>query len=154
MIRLEEEQVKPGLTIGQSAEMEILVTPEMRAQFSGETVHQLLSTSALVHHLEWVARQILLPYLEPHEEGMGSHVDIAHMVLTPVGMKIQLKATVTDIRDNRVECEVEASNWRGKIAKATVVQAIVQRTWLENKIREMTMIEGIVREGEGLQTFR
>jgi fluoroacetyl-CoA thioesterase len=140
--------VKAGLQIGQTAEMEFTVTPEMRAQFGGEIVHDLLSTSTLVHYTEWVARLIILPYIEEHEEGMGSHVDISHLMMTPVGMKIQLKATVTAIRDNKVECEVEACNFRGKVAKATITQAIVQKQWLENKIREMALINGIVREQE------
>jgi fluoroacetyl-CoA thioesterase len=140
--------VKAGLQIGQTAEMEFTVTPEMRAQFGGETVHDLLSTSTLVHYMEWAARRIILPYIEEHEEGMGSHVDISHLMMTPVGMKIQLKATVTAIRENKVECDVEASNFRGKVAKATITQAIVQKQWLENKIREMALINSIVREQE------
>jgi fluoroacetyl-CoA thioesterase len=140
--------VKPGIEVGQSAEMEMMVTPEMRAQFGGETIHNLLSTSALVYHLEWVARKTIEDYLEDNEEGMGSRVDVSHLMMTPIDMKIRLKATITDIRDNKVECEVEASNIRGKVAKATVVQAIVQKPWLENKVRELALINSIAREAE------
>lgn len=145
--------MKPGLRLGQTAELEITVADNMRAQFGNEVVHELLSTSALVHHIEWVARMTIIDFLETHEEGMGSRVDISHLMMTPVGMKVRLKATITDIRDNKIECEVEASNPRGKIARATVVQAIVQKTWLQNKIREMTLINSIVREQEH-QTLR
>jgi predicted thioesterase len=67
-------------------------------------------------------------------------------MLTPIGMKVKLRATVSSIRDNKIECEVEASNWRGKVARGTVTQSVIQKSWLEQKIREMEVVDGIVRE--------
>ncbi len=75
-------------------------------------------------------------------------MNVNHLMMTPVGVKLKLKARIVSVRENRVECEVEASNWRGKVAKATVMQAIVQRPWLENKIREMTLINGLIVQHE------
>lgn len=138
--------MKPGLKVGQTSEIEFEVTPKMVAQFKGKVVHELLSTSYLVQELEWAARQTILPYLEAHEEGMGSHVDVHHIMLAPVGITVKVKATVTEIRDNKIECEVEASNFRGKVAKGTVLQAVVDKSWVEKKIAEMEVVEGIVRE--------
>lgn len=140
--------MKPGLQIGQTAEIEITVEPEMRAQFEGQTVHHLFSTSSLVHQMEWVCRKIILPYLEPHEEGMGAQVDVSHLMLTPVGMKVKLKATVAEIRENKIVCEVEAYNVRGKIARGTITQAIVEKAWLANKMKELTVIEHIAKDAE------
>jgi fluoroacetyl-CoA thioesterase len=135
--------MKPGIKPGQTAEIEFLVTPEMFAQFQGTLVHELLSTSALVYQMEWAARQIILPYLEAHEEGMGSRVDVHHSMMTPGGVKVKVRATVTEIRDNKIECEVEATNARGKVAKGVVVQAIVEKSWVSNKIREIEVVDGI-----------
>ena len=135
--------MKSGLMKGQSAELEITVTPDMEAQFGGQLVHPLYSTSALVHHMEWAARKTILPYLEEHEEGMGSHVEVSHLMLTPTGMNIKIKAVVSDIRDHRIECEVEAFNSRGKVARGTIVQTVVEKKWLEQKVREFTVINGI-----------
>ena len=138
--------MKPGLSVGQIAELEIMVTPDMVAAFEGQTVHPLYSTSSLVHHMELAARKTILPYFEDHEEGMGLHVDVHHTMFTPVGMKVKIRAIVSAIRDTKIECEVEAFNWRGKIAKGTVVQSVIQKSWLEQKIREMEVVDGIVRE--------
>jgi len=126
--------MKSGLAPGQTAEVEITVTPDMRAQFEGKTVHDLYSTSALVHHMEWAARKTILPFLETKEEGMGTHVEVDHLMMTPVGMKVTIKATVSDIKDNKVDCHIEAFNARGKICKGRVTQAIVAREWLEEKV--------------------
>jgi fluoroacetyl-CoA thioesterase len=128
---------------GQTAQLEITVSPDMEAQFGGQLVHPLYSTSALVHHMEWAARKTILPYLEAHEEGMGSHVEVSHLMLTPTGMNITIKATVSDIRDHRIECEVEAFNCRGKVARGTIVQTVVEKKWLEQKVREFSVINGI-----------
>lgn len=140
--------MKPGLTKGQTAQIEITTTPDMRAQFGGDTVHDLFSTAALVHHMEWAARKAILPYLEPHEEGMGSHVEVSHLSFTPTGWKVTVRATVTDIRDRKIECEVEAFNSRGKVAKGTITQSIIEKDWLQRKMRELAVIDGIAREQE------
>ncbi len=138
--------MKTGLQVGQSAQIEVNVTPDMVAAFEGTVVHELYSTSALIHHMELAARKTILPYLENHEEGMGCHVDVHHTMFTPEGMKVRITATVSAIKDTKVECEVEAFNGRGKIAKGIIVQSIVQKSWLEKKIREMEVVDGIVRE--------
>lgn len=138
--------MKPGLQIGQTAEVDITVTPDMVAAFEGQTVHELYSTSNLIHHMEWAARKTILPYLEAHEEGMGYHVDVHHTLLTPKGMRVRVRATVSAIRDTKVECEVEAFNTRGKVAKGIIVQSIVHKSWLQTKIKELEVVDGIVRE--------
>lgn len=140
--------MKAGLKVGQTAEIEITVEQEMRAQFEGQTVHLLFSTSSLVHQMEWVARKTILPYLETHEEGMGAQVDVSHLMLTPVGMKVKLRATVSEIRDRKIVCEVEAYNVRGKIARGTITQVIVEKSWLINKMKELTVIEHIAKDAE------
>ena len=132
--------MKPGIHIGQSAEIEITVTPDMQASFGGGVVHQLFSTSSLIQHLEWAARKIIEPYLEPYEEAMGSHVEVSHLMLTLTGMNVRVKACVHEIRDKKVVCEVEAFNIRGKIARGTITQSIVEKAWLDKKMKEMLLI--------------
>lgn len=138
--------MKPGLKEGNTAEVEVTVSPDMLARFENDAVYELYSTSDLIHHMEWAARQTITPYLEEHEAGIGCHVSVSHRMLTLCGMKVLLKATVTDVRDNKVECEVEAFNARGKLARGTVVQAIVDRQWLEKKMLEMSVIANITNE--------
>jgi predicted thioesterase len=140
--------MKPELTVGKTEELEILVTPDMVAKFGDTTVHKLYATSALVHHMEWAARKILEPYLEEHEEGMGYHAEVSHLMPTIPGMKVKLKATVSDIRDRKVVCDIEAFNPRGKIARGTVTQAIVEKSWLDNKIKEMTLVHQLAIEAK------
>lgn len=146
--------MKPGLKSGATAEIEITVTPEMQAAFADETVHKVYSTYALVHHAEWVARKIILDYLEEHEEGMGYHVDIYHLKPTLPGMQVNLKARVKSIRNNRVTCAIEAFNSLGKIARGFVTQVIVEKDWLDKKTKEITLLNQLTQQIEPISSTK
>ncbi len=138
--------MKAGLAIGHTAEIDILVTKDMRPEFVGEAVHDLYSTSDLVNHIEGAAHKCLRPFLETTEEGMVSHVEVSHLTLTVTGMSVRVKATVSEIRDKKIVCDVEAFNTRGKIARGTVTLSITERGWLENKMRELSLINELAKQ--------
>lgn len=119
--------MKQGLQLGQTAEVDFVVTPEMFAQFNGVVVHELLSTTTLVHQMEWAARQTILPYLDSDEEGIGAAIKMHHLMPTPVGTKVTVKATVVGLQPRKVECELEARTSQGKIGRGNVVQAIITK---------------------------
>jgi len=135
--------MKPGLAIGQTSRSELHVTDDMSVRFDGKLVHELYSTSSLVLHMEQTARKLIVPYLDADEEGMGCHVEVSHLAITLPGMTIEVVATVSDIRDNKIVAEVEASNLRGKIARGTVTQAIIKKQWLDNRMKEMAVLQNI-----------
>ena len=132
--------MKTGLQVGQSAEIEVEITNAMLANFDGRPVHNLYSTSALVNHMEWVARKVILPYLEEHEEVMNSHAEISHLTLSLPGMKVRVKAVVSDIRDKKIVCDIEAFNSRGKIARGSITQSLIEKQWLDRKMKELSII--------------
>src|SRR5277367_829361 len=124
--------MKPGLQTGESAELEVTVTRDMLAEFDGQRVNDLYATSALVHNIEQVTLSLLLPYLETHEQLVTSFIEISHLMLSVAGMKVRIRATAVEIRDKKIVCDIEASNVRGKIAKGTLTQVLVERKWLDN----------------------
>jgi fluoroacetyl-CoA thioesterase len=101
-------QMKPGLKIGAVIEYALQVQPEMEAQFNGVRVHPLYSTASMIQHLEWAARQHILPFLETGEEGVGYHIDVKHLQPTPIGQTVILQAVVQEIQERRVICSVKA----------------------------------------------
>jgi fluoroacetyl-CoA thioesterase len=138
--------MKAGLHNGQSTEIEIVVTRDMLAEFDGQAVNDLYATSALVHNIEQVCHGLLTPFLESHEQVVTSYIEISHLMLTVTGMKVRLKATATEIRENKIVCEIEAHNVRGKIAKGSVTQVIVENHWLDRKVKEMSIINNLSSE--------
>jgi fluoroacetyl-CoA thioesterase len=143
--------MKPGLAIGQTHTIEIEVTPDMVAYFEGKLVHNLYSTSVLAHHMELAARRLLVPFLSSNEESMGCNFEISHLAMTLPGMRVTIEATVVEIRDNKIVANIEASNIRGKLARGTVTQAIIDKGWLQNRMKEISVIHNITSEKHSRQ---
>jgi fluoroacetyl-CoA thioesterase len=116
--------MRAGLEVGEKIEISITVDDRMRASLLGQAVHPLYGTAAMIEHMEWAARQHILPYLEPGEEGVGHHVDIKHLAPAPIGATIRICSTVSDIQPRRVGSHVEAWWNETLIGEGTLVQAI------------------------------
>jgi predicted thioesterase len=117
--------MKPGLQVGEVYEFTLTVTEEMRAHFGEVEVHPLYSTASMITHMEWAARQHILPYLEPGEEGVGYHVDVKHLAPTPIGATVRVRATVMEVQLKRVTSHVEAWNDLTQIGDGTFIQGLV-----------------------------
>jgi fluoroacetyl-CoA thioesterase len=126
--------MKPGMTPGQTATVAVIVDATMFATFEGQVVHPVYGTAAMIAHMELAGRRIILPYLEPHEEGVGYAIDVRHLAPTVAGMRVTARATLTEVRGNRVVCRVESYNERGRIGEGTFTQVILNRTDLEGRI--------------------
>jgi len=140
--------MKPGLEIGQSTNLEIDVSWDMIVRYEGKIVHELYSTSVLVHHMELSARKLIWPFLDDTEECMGCHIEVSHLAMTIPGMTVNITGTIADIRDNKVVVDIEASNLRGKIAKGTVTHAIIDKAWLQGRMKELGVIQNIATNSQ------
>ncbi len=119
--------MKPGLVPGVSAEISFIVSDDMRPIFDDVAVHQVCSTWSLVHFMELAGRRILIDYLEPHEEGVGSHVTIDHLAPVMVGRTVRVVATAEQVGDRRLVCDVNAFAGERKIAAGRTVQNVFPR---------------------------
>jgi fluoroacetyl-CoA thioesterase len=117
-----------GLKAGQSASINIIVTPEMFARFEGQLVHPVFSTVSMVYYMEWVSRKIIIPYLEDHEEGMGGAVTVKHIAPCIEGAEVTVTATVTDLHGNTVITNVRAETCGRLIGVGEVKQVILPKT--------------------------
>lgn len=117
--------MKPGLNIGDTYSFSITVTNEMTAQFGGIQVHQLYSTASMITHMEWAARQHILPFLETGEEGVGYHIDIQHKFPVPVGQEMTITSSVTEINGPLIQCAVQATCLHQTAGCGTITQAVI-----------------------------
>ncbi|MCA9800181.1 MAG: hypothetical protein KC474_11590 [Cyanobacteria bacterium HKST-UBA04] len=137
---MDTSQLQPG----QGYEYDIDVTPDMRAGLGlGElVVHELYSTSAMLAHLEWAARQVLLPALAPDEEACGYKMTIEHRHPTPFGQTVHIAARLTGVETRRkpdgrhtvlVTCHCTAHVKGTLVGQADVVQAVLPRSVLRSR---------------------
>jgi fluoroacetyl-CoA thioesterase len=126
--------MKPGMAPGHTATVAIVVDATMFAAFEGHVIHPVYGTAAMIAQMELAGRRIILPYLEAHEEGVGYEIAVRHLAPTVAGMRVTARATLTEVRGNRVICRVEAHNARGLIGEGTFTQVILNRGELEERI--------------------
>ena len=127
--------MKPGLNLGHKATICAKVTPAMFAQFEGEVVHPAYSTVAMVYHMEWASRQIILPFLDEDEEGMGGAVTVKHLGVSGEGEAIITTATLTEIKGRRIVTQVTVENSQGLIGQGEVIQFILSKKELKEKLK-------------------
>ena len=126
--------MKPGFEPGITREISVTITEAMCPSFDGKVVHRCYSTWSLVHHMEIASRKVLVDFLEPHEEGVGSHVSADHLAPCSVGKKVTVKAELIEVerdRHTKVVCEVTAFDGERLLAKGKQVQIVMNKDKLK-----------------------
>lgn len=126
--------MKPGLMEGSKQEIIVEVTPAMFAQFEGEVVHPVYSTAMMVYHMEWASRQIILPFLEKDEEGMGAEVSVKHLSPAPEGSKLVIEAVVTSLKKSIIITNVQVRSGEKIIGTGEVTQVVLPKSKINRLI--------------------
>jgi fluoroacetyl-CoA thioesterase len=131
--------MRASLQVGNTAAVTITVTEDMCPAFDGEVVHRVYSTWSMAHHMELAARRVLMPHLEDHEEGIGSHLSIDHLAPTPLGATVRVEAKAIELAPTTLICDVEAHHLRDGgsprlVGKGRQVQRILPKSKLESLI--------------------
>lgn len=130
--------MKPGMQVGNTAEIVIEVSQAMCPTFDGVIVHRVYSTWSLAHHMELAARKVLAPHLEDHEEGIGAHLSIDHLAPTPVGRTVRIIAEVVEFDSASVTCSMTAYHGRRLIARGRQIQRVLPKRKLKSLIERYT----------------
>ncbi|MDP3064266.1 MAG: thioesterase family protein [Chloroflexota bacterium] len=113
------------IPVGHSNEMTLATTPEMGITHLGPGA-SFYSTPAMVGHIESVALQSLIPFLDSGEQSVGVRINVAHTAPTPIGMKVTIRTTVQEVDGRRCVFAVEAHNESGvKIGEGTHERRVI-----------------------------
>ena len=114
-----------NIPIGTKGESQLLVTTEVAINFMGTEGARVLSTPHMIAGMERCCRDTVLPLLEPGYDTVGTHVNVAHLGATPIGMCVTFTAEVVRVDGRRVEFRVEARDEKEKIGEGTHQRVIV-----------------------------
>lgn len=119
--------MKDIIKIGDLKMHEFKVTEDHLATFESGPVHQVCSTFVLAREMEWASRLFILDVCEPHEEGVGTMLQIDHKSPAFVGEEVSLTARVASLAKNELICEIEVSCKGRIVAHGKTGQKIMSR---------------------------
>lgn len=97
--------LQPGLTVTRA----FPVDRERTIDFMGEDA-RVYATPMLVRDIEVTCRELLLEHLEPGEDSVGTRVEIDHLAATLLGMKVQITATLAELKGRAAVFDIVAGD--------------------------------------------
>lgn len=124
------------IPVGYEGRVSLVVTDAMTVDFEElGRIHPVYATYWLAKHMEEAGRKIILPFLEPGDDGIGSAVAVRHLAPAFPGMRVDVAAEHTRTDRNRVHASCRAWNELGDlIGEGTTEQTILPRARLEARL--------------------
>ena len=98
--------MKASLAPGVSATSRLTVDRERTIDFMGDRA-RVYATPMLVRDIEIACRDLLLAHVDAGEDSVGTRVELDHLAATLLGMPVELKVTVTDVKGRAVAFDAE-----------------------------------------------
>ncbi len=117
--------MKTTIQVGNIASISFSVTDRMQAKFDDRVIHPVCSTWDMAHQFEIASRKALEEHLEDNEQGIGSFLSIDHVRPAPVGAEVKVVATITELDETTVVCDITATVHGTICAKGKQVQRVL-----------------------------
>jgi fluoroacetyl-CoA thioesterase len=105
-----------SLQPGATAEVSLVVTPDVTADAMGNRGVQVLATPFLIGLLENAGAAVLRSEIPAGGGSVGTMVEMRHLAATPAGMTVRAKATLLETDGKRFLFAVEAWDDTEKVA--------------------------------------
>ncbi len=124
------------IEVGRTYQSQTRVEEWMTAEKAGNRGGDVLSTPMLLQPVEEAAMQCIAPILSEEEISLGTHVDLAHLAATPVGLIVRTEVEVLKVDGRRVEFAFTAFDEREKIAEGTHERYISSRATFRERLND------------------
>jgi predicted thioesterase len=116
--------MKESLTSGVATTSRIAIDEPRTIGFMGDE-GRVYATPELVRDIENTCRDFLLQHVEPGEDSVGVHIELAHTAPTLLGMWVEITATVAEQDRRRVTFDIAARDEVEEVARGRHVRFIV-----------------------------
>ena len=124
------------IEVGRTYQSQTRVEEWMTAEKAGNRGVDVLSTPMLLQLVEEAAMQCIAPMLSEEEISLGTHVDLAHLAATPVGLIVRIEVEVLKFDGRRIEYAFTAFDEREKIAEGTHERYVSSRATFRERLNE------------------
>ncbi len=80
--------------------------------------------------------QCVAPLLDAEEISLGTHIDLAHLAATPVGLIVRTEVEILKVDGRRIEYAFTAFDEREKIAEGTHERYVTSREKFRERLDE------------------
>jgi fluoroacetyl-CoA thioesterase len=140
-----KEHMKESLKMGIESEFTFRI-PESKtvpalypesAEF--QEMPEVFATGYMVGFLEWACIKAINPHLDwPQEQTVGTHIDVSHIALTPVGFDVTAKVKLVEVEGRKLVFEVEAHDGVDLISKGRHERFVINKDKFDSKMKEKT----------------
>jgi predicted thioesterase len=116
----------PELTPGLSATIQHHVEDASTARTLGSGTVDVLATPELIRLMEVAAVAALADHLPPDYASVGVAINMKHIAATPVGMNVEVRATLTEVQGRRLRFELVARDEVEEIGQATHQRVLIE----------------------------
>ena len=136
--------MKASLVQGVTSTSKLTVDRERTIDFMGEKA-RVYATPMLVRDIEMAARELLLEHLEPGEDSVGTRVELDHLAATLLGMPVELKVTVAEVKGRAIILDVEGRDSVEPICRGRHHRFVVDLKTTEARLAAKAAKAGIAR---------
>jgi fluoroacetyl-CoA thioesterase len=104
-------------------------------RFKDSILPPVFSTPYLILVMENAALNAIKQYLEPGESAVGTHVDVRHLVATPVGREVVGHAEVTGTEGRKIFFRVWAMDGKEEVGSGTHERTVVETARIVGRMR-------------------
>lgn len=119
--------------IGNTYTHRLTVTEDKLASTVGSGLLRVFATPAMIAAMEQAACGALEPFLQEGQTSVGTALQIEHTAPTPLGMEVEVTATITAVEGRRVDFTVEARDAVGSVGHGTHSRFLVDAVRFQEK---------------------
>ena len=124
-----------GIAQGASATRILTVDEQRCIAFMGRE-NMVYATPRMLSDMEGTCRDLLLGYLAPGQDSVGTHVTLDHSAATPLGMQVSIEVKVVAVDRRSVTFAVVARDALEECGRARHVRLVVDHDKRAQRLAE------------------
>lgn len=126
--------MKETLNSGLNTVSRIEIDKDRTIGFMGEDC-RVYATPELIRDIEESCRNLLLEHLDEGEDSVGTHISISHLAATPLGMWVDINATIIEVNERMITLEIQCVDPVDTVAKGTHTRFVVDLEKTAQRLR-------------------